>query len=161
MFDICDARLVWIEARWPGLVQKGDGLAEPTEHKAEFQVELLDRDQLVNGLVDDEDGGEIASFRRIVRDWRGITNRGEPVPMTDENIKLLLNFPAFVNGFNLSYVAAWGGQAETREKNSDGSLADGPAGDRPAPKAKPTRTNSGNSLKRPESIPTGPAPVQP
>lgn len=135
MFDLLDRPLVFIPVKWAGLKQGADGTAEATEHVIEVQVEILDlkavNDWLARGgkTFDnpaEQEAHEIATFRVVAKNWRKIKN--DPV-FTDENIGKLLIWPGFAGAFGEAYLEAWNARVETREGNSDGSLANGPAGE--------------------------------
>jgi hypothetical protein len=146
MFDLAEKRLVWIPVRWPGLKPgKGEGPAEETTHEILCQVDLVDRDQL-RGLfafadTDDKTKGsvvevppadELAKFRALCTDWKGVKTGTKSAPMTDENILKMLEVPNFAAGFQTSYLTAWQGRLEEREKNSSSSSSGGRAEDQPA-----------------------------
>lgn len=129
MFDLADARLVWVPIRWKG-VREVKGKAENCEHEIECQVELVDTERMKEIFTPSEDQAqlsEIEKFKALTRDWRGVKMKGQSAPMTDENIALILRMPMFTAGFERSYLDAWTGALETREKNSEGSPAPGRA----------------------------------
>lgn len=130
MFDIAQRILVWVPIKWPGVKQTGNELAEPTTHEIEAQVELVDAARLkeiFGGDGIDSQLTELEKFRALVSDWRGVVASGASAPMTDENIKALLRVPMFAAGFERSYIDAWTGQLELREKNSSDSSGAGQA----------------------------------
>src|SRR5690349_6069663 len=100
MFDLAARRLVWIPVSWPG-VQPGEGeeLASNTQHEIRCQVELLDKEAIKEVLGAESKLTELERFKRLVHDWRGVTNGGAAVPMTDENISVMLRVPRFSDGF--------------------------------------------------------------
>lgn len=138
MFDLADARLAWIPIRWRGVKQNGDGTAENCEFEIECQVELVDTSRMREIFTPAEGEPELSEaekFRALVRDWRKVGLKGSSAPMTDENIEAILKVPMFAAGFEKSYMDAWTGSLETREKNSDSSPAPGRAAKAsPAPK---------------------------
>lgn len=130
MFDLADARLVWIPIRWKGVKEGEGGQAENCEHEIECQVELVNTErmkEIFTPTEDQEQLSEIEKFKALTRDWKGVKMQGQSAPMTDENIKLILTVPMFAAGFEKSYLDAWTGALETREKNSEGSPAPGRA----------------------------------
>lgn len=116
---------------------QGDGLAKPIEFEIELLVELVDRERLrtmfpgsdvLDELTDQERRDrEVEGFLELVKDWRKVADKGAPLRYDEENAKKLLGVPMFAGGFESSYLAAWTGQAEIREGNSDASSDDGPA----------------------------------
>jgi hypothetical protein len=136
MFDLADKRLVWIPIKWPGVkpgANEGD-VAQNTTHQIECQVELVDADRLKELFPKGENLGATSekvfdAFKALVHDWRGVKIGTTSAPMTDENIRKILRVPMFASGFEGSYVDAWTGQLEEREKNSGDSSADGQAGE--------------------------------
>lgn len=138
MFDLSEKRLVWIPLRWNGLKANGDGLAENTEFEIEALVELVDHERL-RELFPADTGSELSDaekFTALVSDWRGVRDGNNPVPFTEANVARLLLVPMFGSGFESSYIKAWTGQVEIREKNSPASSDGGRADEAPAkPKA--------------------------
>jgi hypothetical protein len=139
MFDLADKRLVWIPVKWPGVKANDEGIAEPHTHQIECQVELVDQERLneIFHRKDEAEGedepeareaAEIVKFRGLVHDWRGVKLGTQSAPMTDENIALILKVPMFATGFENSYIDAWTGQLEAREKNSNASSGAGALG---------------------------------
>lgn len=133
MFDLADKRLVWIPVRWPGVIPgKKDGEpAQSTTHEIECQCELVDRDRLSEIFTPTPEQTKMSEAERflcLVHDWRGVKMGKTSAPMTAENVALMLKVPMFADGFNKSYMAAWTGQLELREKNFNDSSADGAAG---------------------------------
>ena len=150
MFDLSEKRMVWIPVRWPGVkVAEGDGVAENTEYEIECHVELLDKIRLREVFYperpDDDDPDEeekaereVAMFLAVVHDWRKVKNGEASAPFNEANARKILRVPMFASGFEDSYIAAWSGQLEIREKNSVGSSATGAADGR-VPKRKARR----------------------
>lgn len=140
MFDLAEKRTVWIPVRWNGVrASEADALAENVTHEIECNVELLDKDRLRDVFYperpDDDDPSEaekldrdLEKFLAVVSDWRKVANGGASAPFSPENARRLLGVPMFATGFEESYIAAWSGQLELREKNSEGSSATGAAG---------------------------------
>ena len=146
MFDLADKRMVWIPVRWPGVAAPdAEGVAQNVEHEIECFVELLDKDRLKEVFYperdedDDPDEAEklerdLGKFMAVVTDWRKVKSGGASAPFNKDNARKILKVPMFASGFEESYIAAWSGQLEIREKNSDGSSATGSAGGRPKSK---------------------------
>jgi len=138
-FDLLDAPLVYIPVKFPGLAVGDGGEAVAIEHEVEIQIELLDRDELVdwmqkantsataNVTEQRKSGEEIEVFKRVAKGWRGIVVNGKVAPFTDKNLDALLRKPSFVERFATAYLEAWNGKVATREGNSEGSPANGPA----------------------------------
>jgi hypothetical protein len=157
MFDLAAARLVWILVKWPGIEQaEADKLAKPKTWEIECQVEIVPRDadpdvpRESRSLSLDEIFGseakgipplptDVEKFKALVRDWRRVKIGGSSAPMTDGNIAAMLRVPMFPKGFEESYLAAWIGQPEEREKNSEGSPVDGRAEEAPAKDETPAK----------------------
>lgn len=146
MFDLAQETLVWIPIRWPGLKQDGEGLAVNTEHEIEVQAVLLEADEfraMFYGTGEDdqpeEPDAELKRFKRMVKNWRKIKSGNASVVMTDDNIRRLLKQPNFGTGFDTSYVKAWAGRLEEREKNSVDSSTAGPEGEGVATEATATK----------------------
>ncbi len=137
MFDLTDRPLHWIPVKWPGLAQDADEslTSQPVEHEIELRVELLDKEEAkdffpaVFDLADRPIPEEADVFKRVVKAWRKVASAGRPVPMTDENIAVLLRVPMFGAAFTGAYISALGGQVEVREKNLKGSPSSGRAAD--------------------------------
>lgn len=132
MFDLADKRLVWIPVRWKGVKANGDGMAANTTHEIECQVELVDRermDEIFGTAAKPSTLSELEKFKAVVHDWRKVKAGKVSAPMTDENITAMLRVPMFAAGFDHSYLDAWTGQIEEREKNSDDSSDAGQAGE--------------------------------
>jgi hypothetical protein len=150
MFDLAEKRLVWISVTWPGLASEGDKLAEPVEHKAEFQVELVDIDQFQFLFVSPiaEDGtkhlwatdeafaawskGEVNDryrARELTSDWRGIASNRVKVPYSPDAMNALMGKPNFSKAYFQAYMEAWNAIAETRAGNSEGSPETGSTGE--------------------------------
>lgn len=150
MFDLAEKRLVWIPVTWPGLASDGDKLAEPVEHKAEFQVELVDLDRFqflfLNPVA--EDGGKLPwandeafdawksgkvtdRFRaaELTADWRGIARGGVKVPYSAEAMSVLMGKPNFPAAYFAAYMLAYNAIKETRAGNSEGSPETGSTGE--------------------------------
>ena len=72
---------------------------------------------------------DLASFKRVVKGWRKVVSNGRPVQFTDDNILKLLKWPGFAVAFGNAYKDAFSAKLETREGNSEGSPANGPAGE--------------------------------
>jgi hypothetical protein len=129
MFDLLDRPLHWIPVKWAALVpaKKCSDLSVQGHHEIELRVELIDREEATGmfpALFDKDDEPVMDGFgvfKRVVKDWRKIKANGQAVPLTDENIKLLLNVPCFEAAFAVAYVTALAGQAEVREGNSSAS----------------------------------------
>src|SRR3954451_19224707 len=119
MFDLAEERLAWIPIKWRGLKQANpDALAEPTEFQIEVLANILDQDELQEVFPVDygEEATEeqkarfeaastlskVEQVQRLVRDWRGVMLKGEPIPFTPENIAKILKLPNFSHGFELS-----------------------------------------------------------
>lgn len=154
MFDLSAVTAaVWIPVYFPAL-KPGDteeADAQMVEHRIDVQVELMDMNDVDRWFMFDlgEDGklmgrdGKVimdgdkpaeeptdhARFMRVVRNWRKVTSKGASVPFTAENAAIILGVPTFPIAFGKAYLQAIAGKVETREKNSAGSPADGPAGD--------------------------------
>lgn len=140
VFDLLDRPLMWIPVRWPGLKPGPDGgVAVPTEHEIEVEVELLDDKEeftKVFGLDDpaqrkegETDPTDFDAFKRVVKNWRKLTANKIPVEFTDENIRRVLRLPNFATSLQVAYLNALAGRVETREGNSESSPANGRAGD--------------------------------
>lgn len=132
MFDLLDRPLHWIPVGWNSLVppKRGEGLSIAGKHEIELRVELVDREEAVKmfpslfgGEGEEHEGFDI--FRRVVKEWRKIKANGQAVPLTDENIKLLMGVPCFEAAFKVAYVTALAGQSEVREGNSSASPSGG------------------------------------
>lgn len=135
MFDLSEKRLCWIPVTWPGLKPNGDDLAEPVENEIECLVELVDRDGLRAVFPQGEDAenaktlSEVEKFMALVHDWRKVRDGENPVPFNKKNVERILAVPMFGSGFETSYIKAWAGQLEYREKNSSASPAGGQTGE--------------------------------
>lgn len=132
MFDLVDRPSVWIAVKWPGLIRgpDEDGLAVSTEFEIEIEIDLVDRDEVAKLFVDGLDrDAEVDLFKRVVHGWRKFKIAGKQAEFNDENIRKLLAVPMFATGFETSYLKAWQGKAETREKNSSRSPDNGRAVD--------------------------------
>lgn len=148
-FDLSAARIAWIPVQWPGIAQEGDALAKPIQHEIECLVEFLDRDELealgllnMDGTTATRLERNLEVFKRLTRDWRKVQDNGVAIPMKDENIARMLGVPMFEIGFCMSYLRAWAGAPEVREKNFDASEETGPEAE---PK-KPSQTSlNGNA----------------
>lgn len=134
MFDLADKRLVWIPIKWPGVKpgEKDGDVAQNTVHEIECQVELVDAARLKELFpkgqnLDATSDKVFKAFKALVHDWRKVKIGTKSAPMTDEHIRAILRVPMFASGFEGSYVDAWTGQLEEREKNSEGSSDDGRA----------------------------------
>lgn len=132
MFDLLDRPLHWIPVKWNALVaaKKASDLSVPGSHEIELRVELVDREEAIRMFpsIFGEGGEEqpgLEVFKRAVKEWRKIKANGQVVPMTDENIKLLLGVPCFEAAFKVAYVTALAGQSEVREGNSSASPGGG------------------------------------
>jgi hypothetical protein len=82
---------------------------------------LRKRDQAANAARD------LAAFKKVAKGWRGIKHNGRAADWSDANIAALLAVSGFGNAFGTAYLATWRGQVEIREKNSEGSPANGQA----------------------------------
>lgn len=156
MFDLSAPRLTWIPVRWKGVQDDEDGRGQSMEHEIECRVDLVDSDRMKEifpAAADEEaeDGPEelsnLEKFKALTKDWRGVVAGGKPVPFDDEAISKMLRLPNFAQGFEMSYLKAWMGQVEYREKNSSALSAGGAAdkararstqAKKPAQKKKPT-----------------------
>lgn len=136
-FDLLDRPLVYVPIKWPGVGQSDDGAAVAVEHMVEVQVELLDRDEFADWIVDanrdiedkaDRSAHELATFKRVAKGWRKVRMSNRAAPFDDGNIATLLRFPGFVTAFGTTYMDTWRGEVAIREGNSEGSPATGPEG---------------------------------
>lgn len=130
-FDLAEKRLAWIPIRWGGIQPgEGEGLATNTIHEIECQVELVTFARM-REIFTPEEGqpvlSDVEKFKAVVQDWRKVKMGSVSAPMVDENIDKLLQVPMFPAGFEKSYLDAWTGQLEEREKNSESSSSDGRA----------------------------------
>lgn len=133
MFDLLDRPLHWIPVKWPALVpaKKDSELSVAGEVEIELRVEIVDVDEAKKlfpelfGVKDAEGPDDFDIFKKVVREWRKIKSNGRAVPMTDDNIRLLLKTPCFASAFGRSYVAALAGQKEVRSGNSNASPSGG------------------------------------
>lgn len=164
MFDLAKERLAWIPIVWTGLKQSSpDALAEPCENRIELLAVILPNDQMTKifseGFDDDPPEDEtpsekdarvmaanMAKFKAVARDWRGVVANGEPIKMTDENIRAIFNVGTFPMGFETSYLKAWAGQIELAEKNSAASSGSGQKGEASANRK--TRRANGQRRRR-------------
>lgn len=136
MFDFADKAKIWIPVRWRGLKAGEGDVAEEVENEIEVLVEIVDRDKLpwndvslaegINEAEGEEKESlllerEMMVFKAVSHAWRGVNDKGVPVPFTDDNIKRMLRLPMFGAGFETSYSLAWAGRVEHREKNSESS----------------------------------------
>ena len=134
-FDLLDSPLVYIPVRWNAVTAGADGSAAVFKHVVDIQVEMLDKDQLVEWIAignrevekADEKARQIEGFRFVAKGWRGVVANGRPVDFDDANIWRLLTKPGFDTAFTSAYGLAINGRVETREKNSEASPVDGRA----------------------------------
>ena len=137
-FDLLDRPLLYIPVKWPGLGVDDDGKAKEIEHSVEVQIELLDSDE-ANAWIDEsvkeqkdaeaQAAHDLASFKRVAKGWRGVKSGTRTADFSDENIARMLRAPGFSFHFGNAYAEAMRGKVATREGNSDGSPAPGPAGE--------------------------------
>jgi hypothetical protein len=133
MFDLLDKPLHWIPVRWDSLLppEKEGELSRMGQHEIELRVEIVDRDEAKRlfPTLFGENGDNAPSgfdvFKQVVHDWRKLSANGQAVPLTDDNIRKLLNVPCFEAGFGVAYVTALAGQSETRSGNSAASPSGG------------------------------------
>jgi hypothetical protein len=89
-------------------------------------------------IMSGESGEDTDRLRQAGRAGTGRRSSGpdrKPWPFTAENLEAMVELtPGFALGFQSSYQRAWLGQGKVREKNSDGSPADGRAGEPPETK---------------------------
>jgi hypothetical protein len=138
MFDLLSRPLVFIPVKWKGVAEGKEGEAVPVEHAIDVQVEILDRVEFDKWIdMNRKDGdtpdvdpaGELAIFKTVAKGWRKIRMNGSTAQFTDDNIARMLRYPGFVGAFGEAYMETWAGRVAVREGNSDGSPANGPAGE--------------------------------
>lgn len=143
MFDLAERPLVWIPVKWPVLKPTGKaGLAKEHTAHIEIEIELLDRDDLIDlfdhrfsesddveqdeSVEDEQDekvariasrDREVARFKRVVKQWRLVADAGKALELNDENIRRMLGVPGFVTAFEAAYLTACAGKAEVRRGN--------------------------------------------
>lgn len=136
-FDLLDRPLVFIPVKWAGIGKTDDGGAIRVDHVVDIQVELLDRDEFSDWIIEankdvereDRAAHELATIKKVAKGWRKIKAGGRDVAWNDENLAKLLLWPGFVTAFGEAYMTAWRGELETRTGNSDGSPGIGLAGE--------------------------------
>jgi hypothetical protein len=134
-FDLLDSPLVYIPVRWNAVTAGEDGSAAVVEHVVDIQVEMLDKDQLVEWIAignrevekDGERARQIEAFRFVAKGWRKVVANGRAVEFDDANIWRLLTKPGFDTAFTTAYGEAINGRVEMREGNSESSPVDGRA----------------------------------
>jgi len=153
LFELVDRPRLWILVTWPGLAPgEGDAVAKPIEHEIEVLVELIDKEEFrtIYGLADDGtptgagwDGFD--ACKRLMSNWRKVTEKGAPVPFTEARLEMLCRVPGFTSGFANAYSLAVNGQTLAREGNSDdlqaGGQADGLAGETSAAESRKANSN--------------------
>ncbi len=137
-FDLSAKREAWITVRFNAVLSEGDEDGEQVEKQVRLKVDFVDKtefSELLVGPGEDADEAEKLAFatrddvdivKRLVIGW-AVKDKGQPAPFTDDNLRRLLEWPNFSAAFITEYAKAWGGQVEVREKNSDGSPANGSA----------------------------------
>lgn len=133
MYQVVTEPTAWIDVEWAGLDEEGFELTSSIRVKVVF-IPLTEMQKAISG----ESGEQTVDFaKRVSRDWSQIVGPDrKPWPFTAENLETMVELtPGFALGFQASYQRAWMGQGKVREKNFDGSLADGRAGE--APETKP------------------------
>lgn len=79
------------------------------------------------------------SWDRTVSGWEGVLDdQGANLPMTDEAVTRLLDWPGFARAFREAYCRFFDAIPEEREKNSGASPAGGPGATRPTAEAPPS-----------------------
>jgi hypothetical protein len=126
--------VTWMDMIWSDLDDEGF----VRENQIRMKVVLLPLDEVTPIANGHSEEPTIDFVKRVSRDWSQILGPDEkPFPFIPENLERMVQKPGFGTGFPLSYLRAWGGKGKVREKNSEGSPPDGPAGE--APKAKKVR----------------------
>lgn len=136
MFDLLARPLIYITVAWPGLIEDEQGNAREVEHSIDLQVELLDRLEFIEWInrespdLTNRDAGiafEVERLRSVVKGWRDVKAGNRAAEFNDENVRRLVLVPGFTDAFTGAYGQAMLGKAKTREGNSAGSPANGPA----------------------------------
>lgn len=138
MFDLLARPLIYITVAWPGLIDDDQGNAREVEHSVDLQIELLDRAEFIEWLQREppEEGPgnregaiefELERLRGVVKGWRDVKAGGRAAEFNADNLRRLLLVPGFPEAFTAAYGSAMVGKVKTREGNSAGSLANGPA----------------------------------
>jgi hypothetical protein len=139
MYVVTKIRSAWCAIEWSSLDESG----EPVTNTIRMKVELVDLDRFDEfvrvALHGGAPGGGVSHpvdfVRSVSTDWKEIVGEdGKPFAFTPKNLNIMIQAPGFLLGWVMSYIKAWNGQAEVREKNSEASPAAGPAGAEAAPK---------------------------
>lgn len=153
-FELLSAPVVYITVRIPSVRAGEAGRAEQVLYDVEIQAEILKRDEVAKWVVETVEAEaspiaerpekEFAAFKKVARDWRGLTVNEKPVDFTDEYVAQLVQTPGFMKAFTDAYIEVWHGRVEVREGNSASSPANGLAGEPTGetPKAATRRTPS-------------------
>lgn len=138
MFDLSDRPLVLIPVKW-AVLRPGRGkgaTAVPQDITIKVEVELKDRDELVELFPEYLDGGwpivedeapeetrartlnlEVDRFMKLVQSWSGVVDNGSPVEISPEVVAAMMKRPGFSQAFDKAYFAACAGKLETRKGN--------------------------------------------
>jgi len=143
MYVVTDKRNAWMRVEWSTLAKDGSQLTESFRMKVEL-VPLEEFEEFLTIFAGQHDGGKgpLDFIARVASDWDEIVDEDKkPFPFTPENLGIVIRGPGFLTGWQLSYIRAWQGQPQEREKNSESSPPDGPAGEgsRAARRARPSR----------------------
>lgn len=117
-FTFVDERLTWVPVKWNGRTEEG----ETVEHSIDFKVVLVDRSDVGPALsrLDEETDKALEGLKELVRGWRGVVDaKRKQVPMTDDLLRRLLEWPGFIGGFAQAYGRAWAGIADERAGSSE------------------------------------------
>jgi hypothetical protein len=127
LYQVVTEPTAWIDVEWAGLDEEGYEFTGSIRVKVVF-LPLSEMQKVMSG----EAGEDTVDFaKRVSRDWSQIVGPDrKPWPFTAENLEAMVELtPGFALGFQASYQRAWLGQGKVREKNSEGSPADGLAGE--------------------------------
>lgn len=124
MYQFVKEPTAWIDVEWNGLDEEGFAQTNQIRMKVVL-VPVSDATK-----TEGSEEATVEFVKRVSRDWSSIQGPdGKHFPFTAENIEAMCeHVPGFNAGFVRSYFKAWAGQGKIREKNSNASRADGPAG---------------------------------
>jgi hypothetical protein len=135
VYKLVDEPTTWIDMNWTD--SDPDGFER--ENSIRMKVILLPMDEVLAIANGTSTEPTLDFVKRVGRDWAELLGPdGEPLAFNDDNIAMMIQrAPGFAAGVGESYVRGWGGKGKAREKNSEGSPADGQAGPAPEPTEPP------------------------